>query len=97
MTGLNELACVAALTLLIQFVASILGPRVLQVFSLLLILAAAGVAVYYGNIALETQFAGEGADARDTATNFGLLAVIATIGHFFMRCLFGWMARVSHA
>ena len=97
MTGLNEVLCAGALILLLQFVAAILGPRALKVVSILLILAAAGVAVYLGNLALNSEFAGEGADARDMATNFGAIAVLAIIGYFAMRGFFRCMARGCQA
>ena len=97
MTGLNEVLCAGVLAVLVQFVAAILGPRALKVVSILLILAAAGVAVHLGNLALNTEFAGEGADARDMATNFGAIAVVATLAYFAMRGLFRCMARASQA
>ena len=97
MIGIPEVLCVSALAVLVQFVAAILGPRALHVVSVLLILAAAGVAAYLGNIALSSEFAGEGADAREAATNFGFIAVFATLSHFAMRGFFRCMARASQA
>lgn len=97
MIGTEELICIGALAVLVQFVAAILGPRVLHAVSILLILTAAGIAVYLGNIALGTEFAGEGADAQEAATNFGLIAILATISHFALRGMFKCMARASQA
>ena len=97
MMGLNEVLFVAAVAILVQFVAAILGPRALHIASVLIILAAGGLALYLANLALNADFAGPGADARDAATNFGLVAVAVTAGHFLMRGLFRCMARASHA
>lgn len=97
MIGTEDLICVGVLAVLVQFVAAILGPRALHAASMLLILAAAGVAVYLGNIALGTEFAGEGADAQEAATNFGLIAVLAIVSHFALRGVFRCMARASQA
>ncbi len=97
MLGLQELATIGALTVLIQFVAAILGPRALHLVSVLIILAAAGVAAYLGSLALNAEFAGEGAEAYEAATSFGLIAVFAILSHFAMRGFFKRMARASQA
>lgn len=96
MMGINEVLFVAAIAIVVQFLAAILGPRPLHIVSILIIMAAGALALYLANLALDTQFAGVGSDARDAATNFGLVAVAVTIGYFLMRGLFRCMARASH-
>ena len=58
MMGLNEVLFVAAVAILVQFVAAILGPRALHIASVLIILAAGGLALYLANLALNADFAG---------------------------------------
>jgi hypothetical protein len=94
---LNEVACVVALGVLVQFVAAILGPRVLTAASLLMILGAAAVAGYLVYEAVGANFAGIGQDAQALATVFGGIAVGLIITHFIMRALFRGMARMSQA
>lgn len=93
----GEILCVVLLGALIQFVAAILGPKMLNFASILLILAAAGAAAYLVHLALNAQFAGIGADAQALAINFGTIAALFVVGHYFMRWLFRCMARCSHA
>ncbi len=93
----GEIISIALLGAVIQFVAAILGPKVLNFASILLILAAAGVAAYLVSVALNAQFAGIGADAQSLAINFGVLAGLFMAAHYGMRSLFQCMARCSAA
>jgi hypothetical protein len=93
----GEIACLVGFGVLVQFVAAILGPRVLTFVSALLFLAAAGAAIYLIYLALNAEFAGVGADAQELALDFGIIAFLYLLGHYFVRGLFRRMARYSHA
>jgi hypothetical protein len=94
---LTDIATLIGLGIAIQFIAAILGPGVLRFASVLLFLAAGGVAAYLVHLGLNEQYAGIGADTFELATKFGGIALALAITHFVMRGWFRAMARASQA
>ena len=92
----GEILGIVLLGAVIQFVAAILGPKVLNFASILLVLAAAGAVAYLCFAAFNAQFAGIGADAQSMAVEFGTIAALLIATHCSMRWLFQCMARCSN-